>query len=79
VKLIASSYYPQLPTIEALLKAPHNVGRQLSELAAVISVATGIPLVAICIIVEKIQGQSEELTQQKQRLIEFYGYTEIIE
>lgn len=79
MKLDASSYYNSLPTVEGLLTAPHNAGRPLSELAPLISVATGIPVVAIYVMIERLVGPSEELSREKNRLIEFYGYSEVVQ
>lgn len=79
MKLDASSYYNHLSTVEGLLTAKHNEDRPLNELAPLISVATGIPVVAVYVMIEKLVGPSEDLSREKNRLIEFYGYSEVVQ
>jgi hypothetical protein len=53
--------------------------KPVSYLVAEISVATGVPCIAIAKWVEKLYGSSEELTEQIKRLQSFYKYEKIIE
>lgn len=53
-------------------------GRGPDYICPMLSVSTGVPVIAVYMMYEDLYGQSEETQRAIKNLIKFYGYTEII-
>jgi hypothetical protein len=75
VKLEVWRYHSRIPELEGAYNALKD--QPLQSILSTLAVSKGIPLLALCYLIEPMIGPSEELEAAKERFKEFYHYTEI--
>jgi hypothetical protein len=76
MKLEVYRYSSVRPTVAHFIKS--NPEMTIADLCSKLAVATHVPALAICYFIEEVKGASEELERQKNTLINFYKYTNIV-
>lgn len=76
MQLKVSKYLNSLSSIVTIIT--NNPSKPMEEQISLAAVATNVPIVAVCYLYEQAYGPSDRLSANRDRLIKFYGYDEII-
>lgn len=75
-QLDITPYLEQKATMQRVMK--NNEGKDINEMIGLVSLATGIPILAVAIIVGSFHGFSPEILAQIKSLQSFYKYSNVI-
>jgi len=75
-QLDITPYLEQQVTMQRVMK--NNEGKSINEMIGIVSLATGIPILAVAIIVGSFHGFSPEILAQINSLQSFYKYSTVI-